>query len=301
MNDLDMELQTIRQKLQTLKASPPETVTAPWNPPRLTSPSPDLAQVTTAIETLRQRSGQPLSSPVADSSLQQFDAALSAVDHLAEQQRQALQRLQSIGIHLIQQTQPGASPDVDDIARFLTECQTIQIPTIQRDADGYLDLGYHTIYLQEAEPGTEGKFRVRSQLFQHSLGNTQEAHKSSAVDRRSYPANSLIEDIKHFCQATHRTFQHWQQRHLSSAKHSRGSQFTLVDGAIWCLGAVIARIILSQLFLFYPALWTPIAFLLIAGIIFTLYRAVLSSRPNPVIGYRALMIIIGLLIGGRFS
>ena len=146
MNDLDMELQTIRQKLQTLKASPPETVAAPWSPSRLTAPSPDLAQVTTAIETLRQRSGQPLSPPVA--SLQQFDAALSAIDQLAQQQQQALQRLQSVGVSLIQQTPPGTSPDIDDIARFLTACQTIQIPTIQRDRDGYLELDCHTVSFQ---------------------------------------------------------------------------------------------------------------------------------------------------------
>ena len=43
MSDLDMELQTIRQKLKTLKASPPETVAAPWGQSQLATPSPDLA------------------------------------------------------------------------------------------------------------------------------------------------------------------------------------------------------------------------------------------------------------------
>ncbi|MEO0867249.1 MAG: hypothetical protein AAFY17_02145, partial [Cyanobacteria bacterium J06642_11] len=59
MNDLEMELQTIRQKLQTLKASPPETVASPWGQSQHTSPSADFMQVQTAIETLRQRSEQP--------------------------------------------------------------------------------------------------------------------------------------------------------------------------------------------------------------------------------------------------
>ncbi|MEL6331273.1 MAG: hypothetical protein AAFQ76_01655, partial [Cyanobacteria bacterium J06626_26] len=100
MSDLDMELQTIRQKLQTLKATPPETVAAPWGQSR-SAPSPHLAQVTTAIETLRQRSSPTQSlgttrpnpgSNLASSSLQQFDAALATVDHLAQQQQQALYR-----------------------------------------------------------------------------------------------------------------------------------------------------------------------------------------------------------------
>ncbi len=300
MNDLDMELQTIRQKLQTLKASPPETVASPWSPSRLTSPSPDLAQVTTAIETLRQRSGQPLASSAT--SLQQFDAALGAVDHLAQQQRQALQRLQSVGMGLIQQTQPGTSPDIDDIARFLTECQAIQIPMVQRDTDGYLDLAYYTVNLHEAEHGVAEKVRVRSQLFQHPLGSAQERNNPAAFAERPYAAaNGVVADLKNFYQVAYRTFQRWQQHHDMSAQRSRSSQFTLLDGAIWCLGAVVTRVILNQLFLSYPALWTPIAFLLVAGVIFSLYRTVLSPRPNPVVGYRTLMIIVGLLIGGRFS
>ncbi|WP_152532050.1 hypothetical protein [Leptolyngbya sp. Heron Island J] len=297
-----MELQTIRQKLQTLKASPPETVATPWSPSRLTAPSPDLAQVTTAIETLRQRSGQPLSPPVT--SLQQFDAALSALEQLAQQQQQALQRLRTVGISLIQQTQPGTSPDVDDIARFLTECQDIQIPTIQRDAAGYLDLDYHTVNFHQADQGVTTKGGMRSQLFQHSAGNLQSSNNPTAIPNRSKfntTATGLVTDLKRFYQVVHRVFQRWQRHYSASAQRSRSSQFTLLDSAIWFIGAAIARIVLNQLFLLYPALWTPVAFLLIGGILITLYRAILSPQPNPVSGYRTLMIILGLVIGGRFS
>ena len=302
MNDLDMELQTIRQKLQTLKASPPEPVAAPWSPSRLTAPSPDLAQVTTAIETLRQRSGQPLSPPVA--SLQQFDVALSAIGQLAQQQYQALQRLQSVGLSLIQQTPPGTSPDVDDIARFLAECQTIQISTIQRNRDGYLDLDYHTINFHQTDQGALEKLGTRSQLFQHSVDHFAASNNPTTVHNRSdfnTTATGLVTDLKQFFQGAQRVLQRWKQRYSKPAQRSRSSQFTLIDGAIWFIGAVITRLVLNQLFLLYPALWTPIAFLLIAGIVMTLYRAILSPHPNPVIGYRTLMIIIGLIIGGRFS
>ena len=305
MNDLDMELQTIRQKLQTLKASPPETVTTPWSPSRLTAPSPNLAQVTTAIETLRQRSGQTLSPPqqVSHSSLQQFDAALSAVDQLAQQQQQALQRLQHLGNGLIQQVQPGASPDVDDIARFLSDVPVVEIPTIRRDADGYLDWDYHTVNFHQAEQDASSNaatLRLRSQhLFKHSFNRTQGYPPN--VDSSRYPANGLeklAEDLKHYCQLAYRPIQSWIQRYLGP--HQRTSQFTLLDSAIWCIGAAIGRLILNQLFQFNPAMWPPVAFVLIAGIIFSLYRAIFSPRPNPALGYRTLTVILGLLIGGRF-
>ncbi len=304
MNDLDMELQTIRQKLQTLKASPPEMVTAPWSPSRLAAPSPNLAQITTAIETLRQRSGQTLSPPVSNTSLQQFDAALSTVAQLAQQQQQALERLQSLGKSLVEQSTPGTSPDIDDIARFLAEYPTIQIPMVQRDTDGYLDMVYHAVYLNGSGQSSTNSLKSRTQLFGHPFNNTQRQSSSTELDESPYEnpqLPGLLDELTHFWQVNSQAFQKWTHHQINSTQRSRSSNFTLLDGTIWCIGAIITRVILKSIFQFYPASWTPIAFMLIAGIIFTLYRSIFSPRPNPVVGYRTLMIIIGLLIGGRFT
>ncbi|MEM9809493.1 MAG: hypothetical protein AAF959_29955 [Cyanobacteria bacterium P01_D01_bin.56] len=296
MNDLEMELQTIRQKLKTLKAAPPETVAAPWVQSRLTAPSPSLAQVTTAIATLRQRSGQT-QPPAPDSSLQQFDDILTSVDSLAQQQQKALQQLQRLGDSLAQQSQPGTSPAIDDIVRFLSACQTIQIPTIQRDANGYLGLHHRSVNFRQAEydaTSNADALRMRSQLFKHTL-QPQEAEE---FDRSPI---SLLNELKRIYQPVYRALQRWSNRYLSPSKQPRTSHFTLLDGAIWGVGAVIVRIVLNQLFQIYAALWTPVALMVIVGVIVSLYRSILSPRPDPVLGYRTLMIIVGLLIGGRFS
>mgnify|MGYP001794731357 CR=1 FL=1 len=306
-----MELQTIRQKLQTLKAAPPEALAAPWGQSR-SAPSPHLAQVTTAIETLRQRS-RPTQSPSttspalhpAHSSLQQFDAALATIDHLAQQQQQALYRLKALGDSLTQQIQPGTSPDVDDIAHFLDQCQTLQIPTVQRDGAGYLSLSHHTVNFHQAEHDATSnaeKLRVRSQLFQHT---TSPQETIVGLDQSPYEgqdSGGFLADLSHFYQLASRAIQRWIEHYIPlMPRRARSSHFTLLDGSIWCIGAAIARILLNQLFQFYPALWTPVAFMLIASIIFSLYRALFRARPNPVLGYRTLMIIVGLLLGGRFS
>ena len=304
MNDLDMELQTIRQKLQTLKASPPETVAAPWNPSRLTAPSPNLAQVTTAIETLRQRSGQTLSPPVTSSSLQQFEAALSAVEQLAQQQQQALKRLQSLGTGLVQQIQPGTSPDVDDIARFLADCQTVEIPTVHRDANGYLGLGYRLVDFHQSEHDASSNadaLRVRSQLFKRSLTQQPQRSGSSKVPHIHKSSNGILGDMKYFSRLAYGSIEKWLRPYIYSNQRSRSSTFTLADGAIWCVGAAVARLTLKQIFQIYPALWPPVAFVVIAGIVLSLYQAIFSPRPNPTLGYRTLMIILGLLLGGRFA
>ncbi|MEM7795127.1 MAG: hypothetical protein AAF579_11850 [Cyanobacteria bacterium P01_C01_bin.118] len=293
-----MELQTIRQKLQTLKASPPEPVSVPWSQPQLAAPSPNLAQVTTAIETLRQRSHQPVTASTTDVSMQQFDAALSTIENLAQQQQQALQHLQTLGDSLAQQVPPGNSPEVDHIVRFLTECPIVQIPTVQRDRGGYLDLVYRTINFNQATPPT-------NQLFKAPLKQSQKL--DIGFDESPYEeTGGILEEFGYFCRWVYRSMQQWLGQYSPTFQGPRPpqlhtSQFTLVDGAIWCIGAAILRIVLNQLFRLYPPLWTPVACILIGGIILSLYRAIFGSRPNPVLGYRTLMMILGLLLGGRFS
>ena len=305
MNDLDMELQTIRQKLQNLKATPPEPLSSPWGQSRLAAPSPNLAQVTTAIETLRQRSHQTSAPSLPGSSLQQFDAALSTIENLAQRQQEALRRLKSLADGLTEQIQPGTSPDVDDIARFFAQHQTIQIPIVQRDRDGYLDWVYHTIdFSQATHDATANAATLRrhsSQLFKNPVDQSQGA--DIGLDNSPYEAlhdDSVLDNLSHFYQVGYRAIQHWIHRFLSTDRNTRPSQFTLLDSAIWCIGAAIARIILHQLLQSYPPLWTPIALILIGGIILNLYRAIFSLHPKPVLGYRTLMVILGLLLGGRF-
>lgn len=306
MNDLEMELQTIRQKLQTLKAAPPEPIAAPWGQSRQTAPSPDLVQVTTAIETLRQRSGQPHALGASQPNLKQFDDTLAAVERLAQQQQEALRQLRAVGDDLMQQTQPGVSPDIDEIARFLAECQPIQIPIVRRDGNGYLDLRYRMVDFRRAEHDANSnaeQLRSRSQLFKYAA---QPAHNQqrSQFENTHYPERApqnLLDDLRGLYTVSSQAMAKWLRQSRPSTSRPRSSQFTLVDSAIWCVGAAIARIILNQIFQFYPALWTPVAVILIVGIVISLYSSIFGPRPNPALGYRTLLIIVGLLVGGRFS
>ena len=312
MNDLEMELQTIRQKLQTLKASPPETVAAPWGQSRQTSPSADFIQVKTAIETLRQRSEQPNAlASIPHSGLQQFDNLLVTIEKLANQQQEALQHLHNVGSRLMGQTQPGASPDIDEIARFLGECPAIQIPMVERTSQGYLGLNYRTVNFRQAEQDATSNaatLRTRSRLFQHPLPSSQEhasARYTTTGEEHIYNRDStsnFTADLKSFCQLAVRFLRRWMRRRsVSPSKHQNNAQFTLLDNAIWCLGAAIVRIILNQVFQFYPALWTPVALVVIIGVLLSLYSSFCSPNPNPTLGYRTLMVILGLILGGRFS
>lgn len=304
MNELEMELQTIRQKLQTLKSSPRETVASPWGQSsRQPAPSPNLVQVTTAIETLRQRPGQtpPLAPP--SHSLQPFNEALATLESLTQRQQQALRQLQTLGESLVQQSQPGTSPEIDDIARFLATCPTIAIPIVQRDRNGYLELGCQAFNFRQAEHDASSNaatLRMRSPLFQYALDPTQ-PHTEQPGSRNRQVFDGLVQELQNFSQFAYRILRRWANRHFANRQRPRSSHFTLVDGAIWCIGSVIVRILLNQIFQIYPALWTPVAIIFIVAIGISLYSSIFSPRPDPVLGYRTLMTLVGLLIGGRFS
>ncbi|MEM7064957.1 MAG: hypothetical protein AAF572_17580 [Cyanobacteria bacterium P01_B01_bin.77] len=303
MNDLEMELQTIRQKLQTLKASPRETVASPWERSRQSAPSPNLVQVTTAIETLRQRPSPtpPLATP--SYSLQPFNESLATLESLAQRQQQALRQLQTLGESLVQQSQPGTSPEIDDIAHFLATCQTIAIPIVQRDLNGYLELGLQTFNFRQAKHDASSNaatLRMRSPLFQYELDPTQQ-HTDQPRLRDIPIFDGLVQELQNFSQFAYQMLRRWSSRYFADKPRPHSSHFTLVDGAIWCIGSVIVRIFLNQIFQIYPALWTPVAIIFIMAIGISLYSLIFSPRPNSVLGYRTLMTLIGLLIGGRFS
>ncbi|MEM6255437.1 MAG: hypothetical protein AAF821_21190 [Cyanobacteria bacterium P01_D01_bin.156] len=313
MNDLEMELQTIRQKLQTIKASPPETVTPPWRQPQNVSPSPQYTQVKTAIDTLRQRSEQPHTlATVPKTSLQQFQDLLATNERLALQQQQTLEKLCRVGNDLMQQEPIGTSSNIDKIARFLRECPNIQVPTIKRTPQDYLELAYRTVNFRQANEDAlynAAKLRTKSQLFQQPFtpNSPYIGHDDNyiASDTNSDSSNliaHLLDDLKRSLQLTMRPLKRLiRGQAMTRSQRSKHIGFSSMDSAIWCVGAAIARIVLNRAFQFYPGLWTPVALIIIVGVMLGLYSSLFSPNPNPSIGYRTLMVILGLILGGRFS
>jgi hypothetical protein len=176
MNPTDMELQTIRQKLQSLKASPPpsESLSMPWSPPlnegsssrSSVTPSPNQAQVSAAIATLRQRShpatypDRPIAAPsvsadaLVSQEVQRFQTHVSKVNALAQQQATAVLGLKQLAEeieHSLRTFGIESHTDLDPIAHFFADYDTASILTIARDRNGHYCLDYQTVDFYQAE------------------------------------------------------------------------------------------------------------------------------------------------------
>ncbi|MEM8806627.1 MAG: hypothetical protein AAGF01_11425 [Cyanobacteria bacterium P01_G01_bin.38] len=191
MNETDMELQAIRQKLQSLKAEPipEEALAIPWSQPRARLPDPghpplasgpDLAQVqvNAAIEALKQRSSQPYSgssdslgdgSPggrhaaqrygaftgtALDPILQRFESQLQTVNRLAEQQESAILGLKQLADHItdiMHRQGIDDHPKLAAIAALFETYPSTVIPIFECDQAGNYGLEYRTVDFYQAE------------------------------------------------------------------------------------------------------------------------------------------------------
>ncbi|MEL7504765.1 MAG: hypothetical protein AAFN18_20110 [Cyanobacteria bacterium J06554_6] len=309
MNDSDMELQAIRQKLQTLKSeAAPAIAQSPWLPPRQSQSPSNLAQVTAAIESLKQhrppipsqatppRSVQSSVGPDAEWIAQvqrQCEAQILRVNELGQQQGSALLGLKQWvdQLELEFERRGWDTPaEFDATVQFLVEQEGVAIPLIERTPRGQLNLGYHTVDFYQAEY----EAMTTAQALRQSYG---EYSRDEGDELGPYVGSGLMEIV----QQTLQPVWDWVQLQFAqlTAAPARQTPFTLMDGLIWFSGAAIVRVLLDAAFQFYPALWTPLVMVLIGVVAIALYRALTQQRTSG-LSYRLMVAVAGLIIGGQF-
>jgi hypothetical protein len=314
MNETDMELQAIRQKLQSLKAEAPvsEAISNPWAPPRPAAHTTAGLDVAAAIETLKQRSSRAYGddalpgATLLTQELHQFEGQLQRFNALASQQESIILGLRQLAAQMTPKLgQPGFDHEAEltAIAAFFEVHDSITVPVIESDRHGQLTVHYRLLDFYRAERDADSV-----------------AHSLRRRPRASQPAQALNP-------ASAAADQPWEPRHwgadlqaaghrlgpwlVSQARRSLGAtarnsrarpryRFTVIDAAIWFSAAAILRVLLDVVFQFYPVLWTPLIGILIGIVAIALYRAVLTPAANPGFSYRILIALAGLFVGGQF-
>ncbi|MGB3612181.1 MAG: hypothetical protein WBA10_00195 [Elainellaceae cyanobacterium] len=77
------------------------------------------------------------------------------------------------------------------------------------------------------------------------------------------------------------------------------TDITLQDAILWIGASAAARVGLDLLLMTYTSLWWPVVALIVAPAAIALYRAAVAPKAGFVLGRQLLLIMIGLLIGGR--
>ncbi|ASC73143.1 hypothetical protein XM38_041050 [Halomicronema hongdechloris C2206] len=85
-----------------------------------------------------------------------------------------------------------------------------------------------------------------------------------------------------------------------SSNRRRSASLGWTEICFWFAGAVIARLALDLVLAAYPGLWSFVVVAVIACTTFALYRATLAPRIDITLAYRTLLIVAGLIVGGRF-
>lgn len=163
MTQPDMELQAIREKLQSLQAEPPaaETLYLPWSEQTAHSRGQieDVNRQEIAIEALKQRSRsgdamQARFDQLIAQELYRLEVQANVINEQSQKQAETILALKrsaqqaSIGLR-----RQGIQdhPQLSIITHFLERCASAAVPQITRDNQGYFTLSYSTIDFQRAE------------------------------------------------------------------------------------------------------------------------------------------------------
>jgi hypothetical protein len=76
-------------------------------------------------------------------------------------------------------------------------------------------------------------------------------------------------------------------------------EFSIWDMAIWIAGAAIARIGLDWILATLPWTWPLVVALILGVAAVGIYQIMVYAESSLALGYRALLIMLGLLLGGR--
>ena len=358
MKKSEMELQAIREKLQSLKADLPleEDNPLPWPPASLsnhfsyTSQEPpeeddqNLAQIASTVETLKQRSNLHLQqyantaapSPTSPSLPYPPPPSTEAQDRLLELNWKRL-AAQAQRINQLSQTQESAILELKAIANRLEQdlrkretlgeqsaypgdripavCQykSAIVPEVTQDRQGRMILTHRSIDLYQAER--------EASLTANALRDRAVSRNMAVQDLENPPdlgLNCLIEEPIGFIQTfwngcsaqvqqlsqrsphpdNHRpTHRRPTNRRLTS--HNRSSDMSWLDAMIWFSSSAIIRLGLNFLLAAYPALWPPVLVMILALMAIALYQTAFAKSSNFGLGYRLLLAIAGLIVGGQ--
>ncbi|MBD2089084.1 hypothetical protein H6F67_04350 [Microcoleus sp. FACHB-1515] len=87
----------------------------------------------------------------------------------------------------------------------------------------------------------------------------------------------------------------WQQWIVPPARFSNA----LKDAIVWIAAAVVLRLGVRWLIVALPALWPIAALIVMAPALSAAYLASRFPRLSLVLGYRSLLILLGLMLGGK--
>lgn len=224
---------------------------------------------------------------------QQLEAKTQEVNQLSTVQEAALMELRAIAQRLERDWRatglehfPFASIN-GDFSGLYTQPST-QLPQVECSQEGQYTLGSRTIDLLKAEREAN---RMAQELRQ----------------RRPNPSfltpagTALWQWLSQLIASTTTAEPRSRRAPARKAKAAplEDPSMSMMTAATWFVGAAVARLVMDALIVSYPLFWFPAVGIIITPAAIALYRTTVAPETSLKWGFRLLLILLGLLLGGR--
>lgn len=261
--------------------------------------------------------------------LQQLEAKAQQINQLSAAQETAMLELKAIATRLERDwtaldrqqgdayTQDGSFPVPSPV---ICEYLVTTVPAIERDKSGVFVMTTRAVDLFKAER----EATVMAQTLRHRTGvsttRRRRVSESPTSMRIAAGASRWLQSLWTQFQAianlvtaqssvrsTRRLRMHqndargYADPYPQDDRETDTISYTLSyrTSALWLGGAVIVRIAADLFLASHPGFWLPVVALMVAPTAIAVYRTTVAPQSSLVWGYRLLLIMIGLLLGGR--
>jgi hypothetical protein len=250
-----------------------------------------LSRLTSAYVTKLEQPKPPVVHSL-DEAFQRLDAQAEEVNQLSAAQEAAVLKLKAIAEQVGQDWQVSDSTSLagsGKSVRLPPICEYLEtaVPHIEKDQHGKFVVTSRSVDLFKAEREAE----LNAEELRHRAVKTRQ---NSSVISRFW--NWLVEKLQSKTPQS-KTLQAKMQKR--STRRSKNSPFNVCHTVILIVGAIVTRVLLDTLLAIFPGLWLPAIAVIVTPGAIAMYRRPLTSETGLIWGYRLVLVLIGLLIGGR--
>jgi hypothetical protein len=289
-------------------------------------------QLVTVVETLQQRGIAPESTHSSPSAIAEEPTSPAPAQALHQEAAIHIKRLHTLAqkVNQLSADQEQLVGDIKMVESRLNHLRHrlpmtaeagVDLPHVSLDevvlATAIVDANSNVMMTGRVPHITQPEQEARD-LADHLRGTYGPKYGPKSSSPISFSWSNLASDFGAVCQEPRMLLtQLWQylkpltqsvSSHPSknNAERKRFSQsaswdaLSLTDMLLWFGGGVIGRLALNLLLSAIPALWSLAVAILTGLTAYGLYRATLAPRRDFGLAYRIFLVIVGLLIGGRF-
>jgi len=230
-----------------------------------------------------------------DTTWKQLTAQADHINQLASAQENALLELRAIAQRLERDWRATGLesfpyPESNGDLSPLYQASSAEVPWVERNEDGSYILSRRSLDLLKSE--------------REALRIAQELRKRRPQAEASFltPAGEAVAKwLKGLFTSRPSAANRGGRRVAASAiATAPDATMPLPIAAVWLVGSTLARVAIDLVLVSNPTLWLPAVALIVAPAAIAAYRTTVAPETSIQWGYRLLLIMVGLLLGGRF-